>query len=260
MTMRIYLSLIMKLLAASAIATAMLPAVAGPGELTVLTEPAFAGAMTAAAKAFEKETGQHVALMIVKPNQVQNAFKGMDHPDLAVLSDPLLDKVIQSSHVQGDTKKSVGQVGIGVVVKRGAAKPDVATPVALKQALTAAKSIVYGDPGDSAAGKQVVQVIAALGLGDTLKAKTTVSASANPMSQVALGAVELGLHPVNEALETEGVTVAGTVPAELAQPARYSLALVADAPNLSEAHRLIAFLSSSTGRGALAEKGVQEVR
>lgn len=258
--MRPNLLLTMKLLAAWAFAAVMLPAAAGPGELTVLTEPAFAGAMTAAAKAFEKETGQHVALMVIKPNQILNAFKAMDHPDLAVLSDPLLDKVIQSSHAQGDTRKSVGQVGIGVVVKSGAAKPDVSTPDALKQALTAAKSIVYSDPGDNVAGKQVSDVIGALGLAGALKAKTTFSVSANPMSQVALGAAELGLHPVNEAIETEGVTVAGTVPSALQQPARYSLALVTDAPNLSEANRLIAFLSSSAARAALAEKGVQEVR
>jgi molybdate transport system substrate-binding protein len=258
--MRISLSPIKHVLAASALAAIILPAAAGPGELTVVTEPSIAGAITASAKAFEKETGQHVAVLVVKPHQIQSAIKGMDHPDIAVLSDALLEKAIQAGNAQADTKKPLGQVSLGVVVKQGAAKPDVSTPEALKQALDAAKSIVYSDPGDSATGKQVAQLISALGMADAIKGKTTLSASANPMSQVALGAAELGLHPVNEALDTEGVTLAGAVPAGLQQPARYSAALTAEAPNLSEAQRLMAFLAGSAGRAVLAAKGVQDVR
>ena len=41
----------------------------------------------------------------------------------------------------------VGRVGVGVMVKEGAPKPDVSTVDAFKQALLTAKSVAYPDPG-----------------------------------------------------------------------------------------------------------------
>jgi molybdate transport system substrate-binding protein len=237
-----------------ACAAAACAAFAGPGELTVLSEPSMKGVLTAAAKQFEKESGQHVALLFVKPNQIAATFKGMDHPDLVLLPDDLMER--QASHVQADTRRPLGRVGVAVVVKTGVAKPDLSSPDALKQFLGGAKSIVYGEPDANAAGRQAADVIAKLGLTEGLKARTTLSSSANPLSQVDLGAAEVGLHSLHEALETSGVTVVGLVPAPVQSWTRYSIALTAEASNVSEAQRLLQYLAGSSGRALLDAKGV----
>lgn len=237
-----------------ACAAAACAASAGPGELTVVSEPSMKGVLTAAARQFEKESGQHVALLFVKPNQIAATIKGMDHPDLVVLPDDLMER--QSANVQADTRRAFGRVGVAVVVKAGAAKPDLSSPDALKTFLGSAKSIVYGEPDGNAAGRQAAEVVAKLGLTEGLKARTSFSSSANPLSQVDLGAAEVGLHSLHEALETSGVTVAGLVPAPVQSWTRYSIAMTAEAPNVSEAQRLLQYLAGSSGRALLDAKGV----
>lgn len=229
-------------------------AFAGPGELTVVSEPSMKGVLTAAAKQFEKDSGQHVALLFVKPNQIAATLKGMDHPDVVVLPDDLMER--QSSHVQADTRRPLGRVGVAVVVKAGAPKPDLSSPDALKRFLGGAKSIVYGEPDGSAAGRQAADVVAKLGLTEGLKARTSFSSAANPLSQVELGAAEVGLHSLHEALETSGVAVAGLVPAPVQSWTRYSIALTAEAPNVPEAQRLLQYLAGTSGRALLDAKGV----
>jgi molybdate transport system substrate-binding protein len=183
-------------------------------------------------------------------------LKGMSHPDLVLLPDDVMEKLIQSGHVQADTRQPIGQVGLAVVVRSGAAKPDVSTPEALKQVLGSAKSIVYGDPEESLGGRQAAQVIARLGMADRLKDRITLASGANPMLQVSMGAAELGLHAMHEALETSGVTVAGPVPGPLQPWTRYTMALVADAANESEARQLMDWLAGSAGRTLLQAQGV----
>jgi molybdate transport system substrate-binding protein len=252
-------SLLRRTLLALAGAAAAATALAGPGELTLVSDPSMQGVLTAAAAQFEKETGLHVALMFPRPNQLAGAFKGMNHPDVVVLPEEVMDRLVQGQQAAADTRQGFGQVGVAVVVKSGAAKPDVATPEALQQALKGAKSIVYADPGENAAGRQAAQVVAKLGMADAIKDRTTLAAGSNPMGQVSLGAAELGLHSMHEALATAGVTVAGPVPAAVQQWTRYAIARAAEAPNESEAKRLVAFLVGAGGRSLLDAKGVSAI-
>jgi molybdate transport system substrate-binding protein len=229
---------------------------AGPGELTVVSEPSMKGVLTAAAKRFEQETGQHVALLIVRPNQFASAFRGTDHPDVAVLRSELMEGAVRAGQVQADSRKPMGRVGLAVVVKSGAPKPDVSTQAALTKALAGARSVVYGEPADHPGGRQAAEVIARIGLTETLKDRALVAAGANPLAQVSLGAAEIGLHAMPDALEASGVALVGPVPAELQPWTRYDMALTAEAPNLSEARRLLEYLAGSSGQAVLREKGV----
>lgn len=234
-------------------------ALAAAGELTVVSEPSMKGVLTAAAQQFEKESGQHVVLLFVKPRQLASAFTAMDHPDLLVLPDDLMDKAMQGGHVQADTRRLIGQAGLALVVRRGADRPEVSTPEALKQVLGRAKSIVYGDPDENSAGAQAVQLLTHLGLVESLKGKTTLASGANPMAQVSLGASELGLQSLHEALEADGVTVISPLPAAVQPWRRYVLALTAEAPNLSDAKALAAFLAGGSGRQLLEGKGLVQL-
>lgn len=52
------------------------------------------------------------------------------------------------------------------------------------------------------------------------------------------------------------MTVAGLVPAPVQSWMRYSIALTAEAQNVSEAQRLLQYLAGSTGRALLDAKGM----
>src|SRR5262245_63179748 len=90
--------------------------------------------------------------------------------DLAVLVDFQTDDLIKSGKLLADTRADVMKAGIGVAVKRGAAKPDIGTVDALKRTLLDAKSITYLKEGASTI--YLDRLFAQLGIAEALRAKT----------------------------------------------------------------------------------------
>ena len=83
--------------------------------------------------------------------------------------------------------------------------PDLATPEAFKQALMAAKSIVYGDVLPNQSGEKVEKILATLGILDALRPKIRiVSGHRNSQPLIAKGEVEMGLYNLSEIHEGNG--------------------------------------------------------
>ena len=232
------------------------PARAISGELTLVSEPSLKGVMTAAAGAFEKATGMHVTLHFIKPSQLATVLKGMDPPDLVVLPQELIDQAMREGLLVADSRRPFGRTGLVIAVKSGVPPPDVATPEALKRVLEGARSLAYADPAETLGGKQAAQLIAGLGLTEALKSRTTLGTGSNPVAQVGLGAVDIGLLPRHEAVDITGVTVAGPLPAALQPWHTYGVALTENASNVAEARRLMDFLAADSGRRVLEARGV----
>src|SRR5262249_53124936 len=66
--------------------------------------------------------------------------------DVVIASGPRIDELLKQGKVAAGSRVDVAKVGVGVLVRKGAAKPDIASADALKRALLAAKSIAYTDP------------------------------------------------------------------------------------------------------------------
>src|SRR2546427_11522689 len=64
----------------------------------------------------------------------------------------------------------------GVAVPKGAPKPDISTPAAVKKALLAAKSIGYEEPDFTTAGQGPTEAITKLGIADQIAAKSKLCA------------------------------------------------------------------------------------
>jgi len=127
---------------------------------------------------------------------------------------------------------------------------DVATPEAFKQALLAAKSIVYGDPTlPNQSGEKAEQILASAGLLDALKGKLRiVPGQAESQDLIAKGEVELGLYNLSEIPEGKGLKIAGPVPAPLQLSTTYEGALMSDGSVPQAAREFIRFLSDPDAR------------
>ena len=97
-----------------------------------------------------------------------------------------------------------------------------------------------------------------------LTGNTAASAKLSPLgtgrsalAPVALGAVDLGLYPVNQIVATQGVQLGGPLPAQLQRWTRYDAALIDDAPNVSEARQLLRYLTGDAARAGFTVKGFQ---
>src|ERR1044072_2614831 len=123
---------------------------------------------------FEMKTGIKVALKF--PNFIASRdliVKGEPF-DVGIVEFPHDEAVLASGNVVPGSATTVAAGWMAVAVKKGAPKPDISTPAAVKRMLLNAKSIAYPDPDNGAgpSGVNVDLMIRRLGIQDALKAKT----------------------------------------------------------------------------------------
>ncbi len=112
----------------------------------------------------------------------------------------------------------VARVGIGIAVRKGAAKPDIGLVAAFKRTLLEARNIAVRAPAhdDWPPGADMMRLFDRLGIKIELEPKLTlVRTPAAVTEQVAGGNSEIGLTYVNVIVADPGVDFAGPLPAEL---------------------------------------------
>ena len=82
---------------------------------------------------------------------------------------PMIDDLAKQGKVRSDTRTDIARTAVGVAIRAGAAKPDVSSVEALKQALLKAKSMSYSP--ESASGKYFASLFERLALGAEAKSR-----------------------------------------------------------------------------------------
>jgi molybdate transport system substrate-binding protein len=226
-----------------------LAGVAGAAEVRVLSVGAVQNAVKSLAADFAKESGHQVIFTIGSPAIVMQKIKDGEIHDAVIVSEPAMDQLDREGIVNPESRVRLAKTGIGIVVRDGATVPDVATPEAFKQALMAAKSIVYGDVFPNQSGEKVEKILAALGILDALRPKIRiVSGHRNSQPLIAKGEVEMGLYNLSEIHEGTGIKLAGPVPAPLQLTTTLEGALMSDGSVPEAARAYIRFLASADAR------------
>ncbi len=142
-------------------------------ELQILAGGAITGPMNALAARFGKASGHRLVIRFgTTPELVKLATTGGPF-DLGVTPrDVHKDAAGRTAFVPGPTL-DIARVGLGVAVRSGAARPDIATPEALKRTLLAAKSIATIPA--SAAGAATFRALDLLGVSGAVRAKSRAS-------------------------------------------------------------------------------------
>jgi len=223
-------------------------------ELKMIAGGSMTGPLKQIAPQFETATGHKLTIHFDStPNLIKQATS--DAPlDLAVVPvDVFKDAAARARFVAGPTI-DIARVGYGVIVRTGAAKPDISTPDALKKALLDAASIAFVP--SSAAGAYVSKVFDRLGIADAMKARTRAVQLPDQIAPaVAKGDADLGVFLVNT-LIAPGVDVVGTFPAELQQELVFTAAVAADSKQLEAAKAFIDYLTSPAATAIIKAKGM----
>jgi molybdate transport system substrate-binding protein len=246
------LSLAIMLMAAGA------PRGADAAEVKVLTAGAFKQVLLALLPAFEQQTGHKVIVANDTVGALSKRIEGGESFDLAVLTPAAVDDLTHKGKFAAGSRKNLARVGVGVVVKEGAAKPDIGSVDAFKKALLAAKSVAYIDPAaGGSSGIYVSGLLDKLGIAAEVKPKAKLIPGGAVAEHIARGEAELGIHQISEILPVKGITLVGPLPGEIQNYTVYAAGIGANAKESAAAKALLEALSGPASAEVLKSRGME---
>ncbi len=198
---------------------------ATPGQIKILSGGALRTLMVEVVALFERANGIKVDIEFRLTSVLQNEIEAGAVFDLALLPRPELEELARLGKIAADIT-DVTRSTVGLAVRAGAPRPDIASVEALKRALLEARSIAYSD-GPS--GAYIAELLKRLGIADAMRPKSTLTG--RPVAElVAAGDAELGLQQIVAILPVKGAELVGPLPAELQNVIIYAAGLAASAP------------------------------
>jgi molybdate transport system substrate-binding protein len=246
----------------SAVAVALLLAAvsARAADIDAMMTTAMKEAFDALLPQFERANGHAVHVTYGPSGALIRRLNGGEPADLFVTDVPALDQLVQLGKVAPD-RVELARTGIGICVRKGAPKPDVSTPEALKRALLAAKSVGHASPaGGSITAGPVIRMFEKLGIAAEVAAKAKLSMG-GPNSRVSVlvssGEAEIGLQQASELYSNSDVEVIGMLPPEFQQTTIYAASVTTAAKQPAPAKALIRHLATPGAMTIYRAKGLQ---
>jgi molybdate transport system substrate-binding protein len=206
---------------------------------------------------FERTTGNKVVISYEPSTQIKKRIDAGEPFDLAVMTTALVDDAIKAGKLQFESRRFIARSGLGLSIRSGSKKPDIATVDAFKKTLVAAKSITYATQGASAAPFEAL--VAKLGIESQVKPKYNLRQTAAQVGEaVASGAVEIGVAPVSEILPVKGVDLVGPFPKDVQSYVELTAAVGTGAREKDAANKLIAFILSPANLPVIKAKGMEK--
>ena len=206
---------------------------------------------------FERKTGHTVKATFGSGNGTKKQVMKGEAFDVPIVQPPLAE-VIATGHVIPDTETPLATVAVAVAVRKGAPKPDISTPDAVRKMLPAAKSVAFPDGArGAAAGVSFDQTLKTLGIAEQMQSKITrAQGGAKSMEMLAKGEVEIGLTFLSE-IHDPGVEVVGILPREISTPTALVGFVSAKAKSPEAAKALLKYLSGPEAAVVYKAMGMQ---
>src|SRR6478672_6895738 len=209
-------------LAVAGVAALLMARTASAADVQVMISAGFYRVYSELGPAFERASGHHLVTtrgpsMGDSPEAIPARLARGEAADVVILDGGAADELGRRGLVRADSKIDLARSLIGMVVRAGAARPDIGSVEAFRSTLLAAKSIAYSD---SSSGTYLsTTLFPKLGVADQVTGKSRKvrgPPSGEPVGAVvARGEAEIGFQQVSELMNVPGVTFVGAVPADL---------------------------------------------
>ena len=246
-----------------AVASLLLAGTAQAADIHVMISAGFYEAYSELRPAFEQASGHRLITtrgpsLGNSPEAIPYRLKRNEPTDVVIMVGASIDDLTRQGLLRPGTKVDLARSEIGMVVKAGAAKPDISTVDALRRTLLNAKSIAYSD---SASGIYLsTTLFTKLGVKEQVAPKSRMikgpPSGENVAEVIARGEAEIGFQQVSELIHVKGITFVGRIPAELQQDTFFSAALANSVRNEEASEALIRFLSSPDAAPTISKAGL----
>ena len=238
-----------------------IPLGVGAAEMNGLSTIAVQSAMEELVPQFEKASGHKVrvafGLGIAMAKRVQDG----EAADFVVAPRSAIDGLMKAGKLASGSDATLARSSVAVAVRKGAPKPDISTPEALKRTLLAAKAISYSNPTyGGASGVHFAKVLERLGIAEEMKAKTKFPPEGGFTGRLlAGGEVDLAIQQSGELLSVPGIELVGSLPGELQSVTTFAIAIPTAARQADAARALVRYLQSAEAAAVMKAKGLDPV-
>jgi len=226
---------------------------AAADEIKILSGGAMRSLMIDIVPLFELASGAKVEIEFRLTSVLKKEIEDGAAFDIALLPRPELDALMDAGKIAAGSATDITRSAVGLAVRAGARKPDIATVEAFKRTLLAARSIAYSD-GPS--GAYIARLLGRLGVALEMKPKTRLTSG--PVAElVASGEAEIGMQQIVAILPVKGAELAGPLPSELQNVIVYAAGLAARTRETAAARAFVAFMGSHEARRLIRAKGME---
>lgn len=231
-------------------------AAAPASALRVFTSDGFKPSLEALIPQLERSIGCKVLPEFESSKALEQRIHGGEPFDVAILSSNVVDDLTKEGEISAATRRDLGRAGIGVGLRKGAPRPDISTPEAMKRTLLSAKSIAFNRDGASAV--HINEMVERLGIADTVRPKFMLEVGAGePQRDVASGKAEMVITLIPEIADFQSLELVGPLPGDLQSYVPFSAGISAHSRNAAAAKGLIQFLASPAAASTLKSKGIE---
>lgn len=206
------------------------------------------------------QTGASLAGRFGAVGAMKEALLAGEPCDLMIVTDAMVGALCDSGQLLGASRAALDRVRTGLAARAGDARPDVASPDALRSALLAAPAIYFPDPTRATAGIHFADVMRQLGIFEALAPRLrTFPNGATAMRELAAGAEPgaIGCTQITEILYTRGIALLGALPPQFELATVYTAAVSATAGQPALAAQFIEMLAGAASRDLRAAGGFE---
>jgi molybdate transport system substrate-binding protein len=236
---------------------------ASAADVRVMISAGFFGVYSELGPAFERATGHRLVTtrgpsMGDSPEAIPARLVRGEAADVVILDGGAADELGRRQLIRLDSKVELARSLIGMVVRAGAAKPNIGSVEALRGTLLAARSIAYSDSGSGT--WLSTTLFPELGIAEAIAGKSRKvrgPPSGEPVANlVARGEAEIGFQQVSELIRVPGVSFVGALPPELQPGFSFTAALTRNVHEPEAATALIRFLGSAEATPVISKAGL----
>jgi molybdate transport system substrate-binding protein len=234
----------LSLLVVAALAIAFSPSAKAQSEVTLLSPDPIKATVDKLVEGFEAKTGTQVKVTYGTGVSTRKTVASGQALDVSLLFAPFPD-ALATGNIVPASATVVARLRLAIAVPKGAPKPDISTPDAVKRTLLNAKSILSVDPNLGSVGGIALATLDKLGITDQVKPKIKwLATGVLVQDSVAKSEAEIALGPYLSDMRNPGLDVVGALPPEASTPVDITGFLSTSVKDPRAAKALLEYLSS----------------
>ena len=212
------------------------------------------GLLDELAGAYTRRTGVPVSFLAVGGVEAARRVAEGELFDVVALASDAIDKLVAAGRLDAAGRVDLVRSGVGVAVRAGSARPDIATGEALRRAVVGAGRIACST-GPS--GVALMALFERWGIAAEVGSRLVRAPAGVPVaSLLARGEATLGFQQMSELIGAEGIELLGPMPPDVQVVTVFSAAPCRGGAQPEAARALLAYLASADSADAKRRHGM----